>query len=75
MTVFGKFVINKAPFTRNRDEVNPGPSRIGHSIIYNRSLHETGMEKAQTGLRSQLHLCFGTTHAHATKRCKNNNGW
>jgi hypothetical protein len=30
------------PFTCDRNEVKPGPFRSGHSIIYNRCLHETG---------------------------------
>ena len=36
----------------DRDEVNPGRSRFGHGIIYNRCLHETRMKNAQTGLKS-----------------------
>ena len=43
-------------YMRPRDEVNPGRSRFGHSIIYNRCLHETGMENAQTGLKSSRPL-------------------
>ena len=50
---------NKATFTQDRDEVNPGRSRFGHSIIifyliyiHKRCLHEAGMKNAQTGLKS-----------------------
>ena len=38
------------------DEVNPGRSHFGHSIIYSTCLHETGMKNAQTGLKSSRPL-------------------
>ncbi len=43
-----------------RDEVNPGRSRFGHSIIYNRCFRDRD-EKFQTGLSCAL--CFRPTHA------------
>ena len=46
------FRFSKGAFARDRDDVNSGPSRFGHSIIYNRCLHKTGMENAETSLKS-----------------------
>ena len=45
-------VINTMPSYKDRNEVNPGAFRFGHSIIYNRCLHETGTKITQTGLKS-----------------------
>ena len=40
-----------------RPGLNPGRSRFGHSIIYNRCLHETtGLKKSQTDLKSSRPL-------------------
>ena len=39
-----------------REEVNPGGSRFGHSIVYNRCLHGARIEDAQNGLKSSRPL-------------------
>ena len=37
-------------------KINPARPRFGHSIIYNRCLHETWLKDPQTGLKSSRPL-------------------